>query len=98
MSEIATYSYVELVRLCCDGGVIYLIDFFFQAEDGIRDIGVTGVQTCAPSDLDLVAQDVHAGEPPVDVGSSEVHAVVVIPEGRGPLLVGIAVVDRKSVV
>src|SRR3712207_8466857 len=22
--------------------------FFFQAEDGIRDIGVTGVQTCAP--------------------------------------------------
>src|SRR5438445_7704648 len=26
------------VRLCF---------FFFQAEDGIRDIGVTGVQTCA---------------------------------------------------
>src|SRR3712207_7498812 len=24
----------------------YMI-FFFQAEDGIRDIGVTGVQTCA---------------------------------------------------
>src|SRR3712207_3186582 len=23
------------------------MDFFFQAEDGIRDIGVTGVQTCA---------------------------------------------------
>src|SRR5947209_9734862 len=23
------------------------IYFFFQAEDGIRDIGVTGVQTCA---------------------------------------------------
>src|SRR3712207_7606664 len=22
-------------------------EFFFQAEDGIRDIGVTGVQTCA---------------------------------------------------
>src|SRR5260370_28852275 len=26
------------LRLCC---------FFFQAEDGIRDSGVTGVQTCA---------------------------------------------------
>src|SRR5215217_3951754 len=26
--------------------VLYLF-FFFQAEDGIRDIGVTGVQTCA---------------------------------------------------
>ena len=27
--------------------VLYLFFFFFQAEDGIRDIGVTGVQTCA---------------------------------------------------
>src|SRR3712207_6550067 len=26
---------------------MYFIFFFFQAEDGIRDIGVTGVQTCA---------------------------------------------------
>src|SRR6476620_1985248 len=26
-------------------GTIYIF-FFFQAEDGIRDIGVTGVQTC----------------------------------------------------
>src|SRR3712207_8932435 len=25
----------------------YRCFFFFQAEDGIRDIGVTGVQTCA---------------------------------------------------
>src|SRR3712207_8135304 len=24
-----------------------MMNFFFQAEDGIRDIGVTGVQTCA---------------------------------------------------
>src|SRR5258707_2242541 len=29
--------------------------FFFQAEDGIRDIGVTGVQTCAlPISADAV--------------------------------------------
>src|SRR3712207_7137914 len=27
--------------------VIYVAYVFFQAEDGIRDIGVTGVQTCA---------------------------------------------------
>src|SRR5947209_12793637 len=26
---------------------LYYFFFFFQAEDGIRDIGVTGVQTCA---------------------------------------------------
>ena len=27
--------------------VVVVFFFFFQAEDGIRDIGVTGVQTCA---------------------------------------------------
>src|SRR3712207_7205405 len=27
--------------------MVAIIHFFFQAEDGIRDIGVTGVQTCA---------------------------------------------------
>ena len=26
---------------------LFVVVFFFQAEDGIRDIGVTGVQTCA---------------------------------------------------
>src|SRR3712207_1527849 len=33
--------------------------FFFQAEDGIRDIGVTGVQTCA---LPIVPELVEDGE------------------------------------
>src|SRR3712207_7507195 len=27
--------------------LLLCVFFFFQAEDGIRDIGVTGVQTCA---------------------------------------------------
>src|SRR2546430_13313395 len=27
--------------------MIYSVFFFFQAEDGIRDLTVTGVQTCA---------------------------------------------------
>src|SRR5258707_4694910 len=31
------------MEYCCCLGCF----FFFQAEDGIRDIGVTGVQTCA---------------------------------------------------
>ena len=35
------------------GGGGWVSGFFFQAEDGIRDIGVTGVQTCASSDLCL---------------------------------------------
>src|SRR5256884_1335607 len=28
-------------------GDVLLLCFFFQAEDGIRDVAVTGVQTCA---------------------------------------------------
>src|SRR2546429_327445 len=28
-------------------GRVHSVDFFFQAEDGIRDVAVTGVQTCA---------------------------------------------------
>src|SRR2546429_1725795 len=39
-------------RSICRGGTISLqsvlaLFFFFQAEDGIRDVAVTGVQTCA---------------------------------------------------
>src|SRR3712207_9210254 len=35
--------------------------FFFQAEDGIRDIGVTGVQTCAlPISVDHLLDGVGA--------------------------------------
>ena len=30
-----------------DGSVVFFVIFFFQAEDGIRDTSVTGVQTCA---------------------------------------------------
>src|SRR3712207_7177105 len=40
---------IDGVAYCSDYKcvVIILFFFFFQAEDGIRDIGVTGVQTCA---------------------------------------------------
>src|SRR3989440_980308 len=40
-------SYLKLsdyIRLLC---FIFILFFFFQAEDGIRDLIVTGVQTCA---------------------------------------------------
>src|SRR5690348_17838258 len=35
------------IAVCTDGGDAPFLDFFFQAEDGIRDGRVTGVQTCA---------------------------------------------------
>src|SRR5947209_17380491 len=44
--------------LIASGYITVLVSFifFFQAEDGIRDIGVTGVQTCA---LPISAGGVH---------------------------------------
>src|SRR5256886_7475314 len=33
--------------MCCFRSVVLYFFFFFQAEDGIRDLTVTGVQTCA---------------------------------------------------
>src|SRR2546430_10975232 len=38
---------LTLDRACIVGGISGLCFFFFQAEDGIRDLTVTGVQTCA---------------------------------------------------
>src|SRR2546427_7869886 len=47
--------------------VLFLFFFFFQAEDGIRDLTVTGVQTCALPiyNLDRGAQiiDINMGCP-----------------------------------
>src|SRR5437016_6473259 len=37
-------------------GVSHFLFFFFQAEDGIRDWSVTGVQTCALPILEAPAQ------------------------------------------
>src|SRR3712207_5558461 len=45
-----------------------LLFFFFQAEDGIRDIGVTGVQTCALPIL-LVAEFLAGGR---EIGDPDV--------------------------
>src|SRR3712207_245764 len=42
--RLVSCSLFDLLHLNC---YFYFLFFFFQAEDGIRDIGVTGVQTCA---------------------------------------------------
>ena len=41
--------------------VLVLVFFFFQAEDGIRDVAVTGVQTCALPIYDLGRRSGHLG-------------------------------------
>src|SRR5256885_5850552 len=44
------------------GGGSVTVCFFFQAEDGIRDYKVTGVQTCALPIL-FGSNDAHVGRP-----------------------------------
>src|SRR6267378_5990246 len=69
----------ECVCWICDGLSIFF--FFFQAEDGIRDLYVTGVQTCAlpisGDDDKPWAMDAYDAWMPVDlyVGGAE-HAVL----------------------
>src|SRR3712207_1160916 len=45
--DIPTESVVNISYAATVYNSFKLTFFFFQAEDGIRDIGVTGVQTCA---------------------------------------------------
>src|SRR3712207_7612997 len=40
------FSFLVQFNLYLNANLVFFF-FFFQAEDGIRDIGVTGVQTCA---------------------------------------------------
>src|SRR2546430_12827498 len=46
---------VRVVVMCC-------FFFFFQAEDGIRDLTVTGVQTCALPIFTLLVDEDPSGE------------------------------------
>src|SRR5947207_11295838 len=63
---------------------LYVFFFFFQAEDGIRDHCVTGVQTCAlPIFAGRAAGDVSAA---CDIGVAAVGDDL-IPAGRGPVIV-----------
>src|SRR5947207_5555211 len=78
------------------------MNFFFQAEDGIRDHCVTGVQTCALPIYPRVVRDQHVAHPvdtlrPGDVlitndpwmTSGQLNDLsVVTPVFRGPRLVG----------
>src|SRR2546428_5713351 len=63
--------------------VLFLLFFFFQAEDGIRALIVTGVQTCA---LPIYRH----------VGRVVVPAASAVPRHRAPLSHVSAVARRRS--
>src|SRR5256885_4501417 len=54
-------SFVVLLKTERTSARCHYYFFFFQAEDGIRDYKVTGVQTCAlPISHDLLLREEHA--------------------------------------
>src|SRR5437763_5707120 len=85
--------------------------FFFQAEDGIRDTSVTGVQTCAlpiflcfagALDYSVVDDAMRSKERPgqIDVFGCHAHTPVVLRTKAGAdiIEIGHRPQDRKSVV
>src|SRR5260370_16186401 len=76
---------MDICKLALDG--LQLTDedvlcvFFFQAEDGIRDSSVTGVQTCALP-ISLGASRKRA-EPSFVVGMSRLGSCAHTPQTRG---------------
>src|SRR5947209_8895875 len=72
-----------LTAFCPFHDLVRVKFFFFQAEDGIRDIGVTGVQTCA---LPILLKEAAYG---VGCTTWEVVRNVVIPYTRVGVIGGI---------
>src|SRR3712207_7523295 len=60
----------------------YIVFFFFQAEDGIRDIGVTGVQKCA---LPISAAGLHLALALHNAATVEMGGPIMLAEDVGDL-------------
>src|SRR5258706_9192059 len=97
------------VHMCGHTIWFLMLFFFFQAEDGIRDWSVTGVQTCAlpiSGRLTRVRRRRNPGGRLRGAGRREVPQIqrqraaasVVHPNGRVALAEQIRDLDRKSVV
>src|SRR2546429_211894 len=57
--------------------------FFFQAEDGIRDVAVTGVQTCALPISVLTPLAFDPGRPFPHISSGSLNLAVVVGDNQG---------------
>src|SRR5204863_5587140 len=71
----------------------HLVVFFFQAEDGIRDLYVTGVQTCAlpiSKRFEVVAADQREAFRP------EGDDVAALRDARGPVLSIVVALDVRE--
>src|SRR5207248_8628316 len=70
-----------------------LVVFFFQAEDGIRDRTVTGVQTCALPILEVLTRvPAGSGSPMSRVSTSTTRSM---PPVRGPPMISTRSEERR---
>src|SRR5690606_40235429 len=69
---------IYIISLLCIQYIYYLFFFFFQAEDGIRDFHVTGVQTCALPIYKLL-----------DVGTNRGYQTCFLAKEFNPFIIGI---------
>src|SRR5690554_7119773 len=84
--------------------ILLLLSFFFQAEDGIRDADVTGVQTCAlPISSPLLnarlttTHIAHHPSPPRTTPHNTTHTLHnVAPPQHTPLALGSAVATLRT--
>src|SRR6266496_286800 len=70
-----------------------MLSFFFQAEDGIRDLYVTGVQTCALPICDRAAR----GAPPRPWLSGPSRGRCRVADGRGAAAASLPTFDACAV-
>src|SRR5256886_13606350 len=96
--SVAAAQAVSIQRRFASDRAVEVCDFVFQAEDGIRDLTVTGVQTCAlpicpgcapPGPGDLVANDLF----PASIGRADEQLEVV--EGLGEVFAWRARIDVR---
>src|SRR5256886_3588632 len=74
-----------------------LVFFFFQAEDGIRDLTVTGVQTCALPISRRVGRPVGERGEPLEVGDESPRSIHIRPLPSGPQEHGEPAVSKAPV-
>src|SRR5205807_5235346 len=63
----------DIMYIVAMTSLLSMVVFFFQAEDGIRDYKVTGVQTCA---LPICPSDAEAQRAGLTRGAAAVHGGV----------------------
>src|SRR6266498_3648814 len=79
--------------------MFFIVFFFFQAEDGIRDADVTGVQTCAlPILLNVPGLTLDPLRLDSAVPSGTTGAVIGYPGGGAQTVVGARIVARTTAV